>query len=375
MRRRTVAVLVLAAFASGSVVAAVSGGGVQAPPAPPGPHPVQLEPKPKPTPKSKPRPRPLPTVEIAAVGDITLGRTPSLPAGGPGTLFHGVERPLHGDLVLGNLETTLTEQGYARCVAGSAGCFTFRAPPAYARGLRAAGYTILNLANNHAYDFGAAGQAETVAALDRAGLLHTGRPGEIAYLQAGDVRIAVVGFAPYRWAQSLLSIPDAQRLVRRAGRNADVVVATMHAGGEGGGYTHVGRGSESYLGEPRGDVIAFAHAVVDAGADVVIGHGPHVLRGLQWYHGRLIAYSTGNFAGYNNFGLGGNLSLSAIFRVTLRPDGSFVKGRWVPVRLVGPGLPQLDYSKASLHLVSTLSREDFGAHGARFTADGRIRTG
>src|SRR5712691_1290959 len=278
MRRRTVALLVLAGFAGGSVVAAFFGREVDAPrAAPPRLHPVELYPRPQP----RPRPAPSRTVGIAAVGDVTLGRTPSLPAGGAAAQFRAVAHRLAGDVVLGNLETTLTDGGFARCVAGSSGCFTFRAPPAYARGLRSAGFTILNLANNHAYDFGASGQAETVAALDHAGLRHTGRPGEIAYVRIGDVRVAVVGFAPYRWAQSLLDVEAAQRLVRRAARHADLVVVTMHAGAEGVAYTHVHTGSETYLGEPRGDVIAFAHAVVAAGADVVIGHGPHVLRGLE----------------------------------------------------------------------------------------------
>src|SRR5262249_42007301 len=156
---------------------------------------------------------------------------------------------------------------------------------------------------------------------------------------------------------------------------ADLVVVAIHAGAEGSNQTHVPHGTEYFLGENRGNSRAFTHAVIDAGADLVVGSGPHVIRGVEWYHRRLIAYSAGNFAGYHNFGLGGTLSLSTIFRVTLQPDGTFVKGRWIPVRLVDPGLPRLDYSKGSLHLVSSLSRADFGAHAARFTADGAIRPG
>jgi len=93
---------------------------------------------------------------------------------------------------------------------------------------------------------------------------------------------------------------------------------------------------------------------------------------VQWYHHRLIAYSAGNFAGYHNFGLGGVLSLAGLVRVTLRPDGSFVRGRWVSLRLEDPGLPRLDPGKESLHLVRTLSREDFGRVAAHFDSSGRI---
>jgi hypothetical protein len=114
----------------------------------------------------------------------------------------------------------------------------------------------------------------------------------------------------------------------------------------------------------------FAHAVVDAGADLVVGSGPHVLRGMEWYRGRLIAYSLGNFAGYKVFALGGPLSTSGILRVTLRGDGRFETGRLVPTHLVGPGLPAIDPAEAAHGVVRTLSREDFGARGVRISPDG-----
>ena len=207
---------------------------------------------------------------------------------------------------------------------------------------------MLNLANNHSFDFGATGQAETVAALDAARLRSTGRPGEIAYQQVRGTRIAVVGFAPYPWAQDLRDLEDARRIVRRAAAAADLVVVTMHAGAEGNAATHVPVGAELHLGEKRGDTRAFAHAVVDAGADLVLGHGPHVLRGLEWYRGRLVAYSLGNFSSYRNFALAGASGVSGILRVSLREDGSWRGGRLVPVRLVGDGTPELDPNGAGI---------------------------
>ena len=168
------------------------------------------------------------------------------------------------------------------------------------------------------------------------GLEWTGRPGQITVQKVGGIRVALVGFAPYPWAQSLTDIAAAKKLVRKAARSADVVVVTMHAGAEGSDRQHVQRGHAScFLGENRGDSMRFAHAVVDAGADLVVGSGPHVLRGMEWYKGRLIAYSLGNFAGYKVFSLGGPLSTSGILRVTLRGDGKFEAGRLVPTHLVG----------------------------------------
>lgn len=309
-------------------------------------------------------------VTIAATGDIVMGSTPNLPADGGRSFFSDVEADLAGDVVLGNLEGTLSTGGASKCAPASTSCFAFQTPPTYARWLAAAGFTVLNLANNHAYDFGESGLRQTVAALERVGLAHTGRPGQVTVQTVGQIRVALVGFAAYPWAASLTDIPAAKRLVRKASRVADVVIVTMHAGAEGADRQHVRRGTERFLGENRGDVLRFGHAVVDAGADLVVGHGPHVLRGMEWYRGRLIAYSLGNFAGYKVFALGGPLSTSAILRVSLRGDGTFETGRIVPTRLARQGLPALDPSEAAHGVVRTLSRQDFGARGVEVSRDG-----
>ncbi len=183
--------------------------------------------------------------------------------------------------------------------------------------------------------------------------------------------MATVGFAPYRWAASLTDIPAARRLVQRAAKDADVVVVTMHAGAEGDDQQHVRPGTEEFLGENRGDPMAFSRAVIDAGADVVIGHGPHVMRGMEFYKGRLIAYSLGNFAGYRVFALGGPRSTSGVLHVRLGADGRFVSARLAPTQLVDPGLPAAGGDGASV--VAGLSREDFGAKAARISASGVIR--
>ncbi len=311
-------------------------------------------------------------VTIAAVGDIVMGSTPNLPPGGGRSFFDGVETDLAGDVVLGNLEGTLSTGGSSKCRAGSTNCYAFHTPPSYAAWLRKAGFTVMNLANNHAFDYGPAGEEQTLAALSKQRLAHTGRPGEITYQQVGEIKVAVVGFAPYPWAQRLTNIPAARRLVKRAAANADIVIVTMHAGAEGTDHRHVRPGTETYLGENRGNVVAFSHAVVEAGADLVIGHGPHVLRGMEWYRGHLIAYSLGNFAGYKVFALGGPLSLSGILRVTLRGDGGFDSGTLVPTRLVGRGVPALDPAESAPGIVRALSKADFGARAVKISPNGGL---
>ena len=329
--------------------------------------------------RATPVARKAPTAPLAFqwVGDTVLGSAYGLPPNGGRGSLAAVKKTLRlADLTWGNLEETLSVGGTSKCAgSSSSSCFAFQAPPSYARLLSTAAFDLMNLANNHANDFGSSGLRQTHSALKRAGLTWTGSPGQITVVQRRGVRVAFLGFAPYPWAARLENIAAARRLVRKAAARADLVLVAIHAGSEGADAIHVPVGTEYFLGENRGDSRRFARAVVDAGADLVVGSGPHVIRGVEWYHGRLIAYSTGNFAGYHNFGLGGTLSLSAIVRVTLRPDGSFVKGRWLSVRLVDPGLPRLDSSKASLHLVGLLSKQDFGGRGARFTADGRIRPG
>ncbi len=308
-----------------------------------------------------------PVVRFAIAGDIAMV------AGPAETYFRSVRLDLTGDVVLGNLEGTLTARGSSKCGAGSSSCFSFHAPTSYARLVRQAGFTIVNLANNHALDYGAAGQADTVAAVRKAGLLTTGRPGEIAYMKIRGTKVAVLGFAPYPWAQSLLNIPAAQALVRRADRWADLVVVTMHAGAEGSDHQHVRPGTEWFLGENRGNSVAFAHAVVGAGADLVVGSGPHVLRGMEWYRGRLIAYSLGNFVGYQTLSTAGVTGVTGILQVTLARGGGWVAGDLVPLTLAPDGLPRPDPAEAAHALVRTLSKQDFGKRGMLVSRAGVLR--
>src|SRR6185436_19838247 len=149
-------------------------------------------------------------------------------------------------------------------------------------------------------------------------------------------------------------------IVKDAASKHDLVIVSFHGGAEGPKADHVMPGRELYLGENRGDLRAFTHAVVDAGADLVIGHGPHVLRGLELYQGRLIAYSLGNFATYGRFSLSGTQAIGAILHVDLAADGSFVSGKILPTQQVDKGLPRKDPASRAIAMMSRLSQADFG---------------
>jgi len=311
-------------------------------------------------------------VRIAAVGDTTLGSDASRPSR-PSALLRRARPFLVGDVVLGNLETALTNGGSSKCAAGGSSCFSFRAPPSFARALAGAGFTVLNLANNHANDYGPTGRQQTVKALRAAGLRTTGRPGEITVVRVEGTRIAILGFAPYPWAQDALDLSGAATLVRRAAQRADLVIVTAHIGAEGSAATHVRPGPETFLGEQRGNPMAFAHRVVNAGADLVAMHGPHVLRALEWYRGRLIAYSLGNFSAFGNFNIAGSGGISAVLQADLHSDGRLAKARLVPLVLLGKGEPVADPSRRALTVVRTLSRSDIGQRAPRVLSSGEIR--
>jgi poly-gamma-glutamate capsule biosynthesis protein CapA/YwtB (metallophosphatase superfamily) len=312
------------------------------------------------------------SVTLTAVGDMMLGNTPDLPPD-PGTYFRAVRPELrHGaQIVFGNLEGTLTTATAGKCGSKpSSSCFAFRTPPSYARYFRQAGFTVLNDANNHFHDFGAAGEAQTVRSIHAAGLVQTGLPGQITRVTVKGVPVAFVAFAPYDYTASLLDLPAARALIRQAARTARIVVVYMHAGAEGADADHVTGREEIYLGEDRGNPEAFAHMAIDAGASLVIASGPHVLRGLQFYHGQLIAYSLGNFAGYGNFSIHGTMTMSAILRVTLSSSGRFERARLYPVEFAGTGRPVP--GGGTISFVARLSSADFGASAARVRSSGVI---
>jgi poly-gamma-glutamate capsule biosynthesis protein CapA/YwtB (metallophosphatase superfamily) len=304
---------------------------------------------------------------------MTFGMLNSWPSAGTGSLLDNVGPYLHGSLAIGNLESVFGDVPPTKCAPGETDCYQFEAPPYTAADLRQDGFAAVNVANNHTMDAGVAGETSTDAALRAGKLAWTGRPGQITYLTRKGIKIALLGFAPWSYDADALDIPAAQALVRTAKRHAQLVIVLEHLGGEGPGYRHVKPGEEYFLGQDRGNSIAFTHAVIDAGADLVMGSGPHVLRGMQWYHGHLIAYSVGNLCGYNTLGLDSYTSVSAVLHVTLTASGAFVRGSITPLRLEAPGIPQRDPAGTAIGFANTLSQQDFRRNGAvRLTAGGRI---
>jgi poly-gamma-glutamate capsule biosynthesis protein CapA/YwtB (metallophosphatase superfamily) len=317
-------------------------------------------------------------ISFTAVGDVMLGS--AWPNGGwlppdDGTGLLAEVAPIlsASDITFGNLEGPMVDDGTStKCPEASSRCYAFRVPTRYGRYLKEAGFDVMSLANNHALDFGAAGRQSSKRVLDSLGIAHSGEVGDIAHLRVKGKQIALIAFTTYDTSYNLNNLEMARQLVRDLATRADLVVVSFHGGGEGAGYQHVPYASELFLGENRGNLRQFAHAVIDAGAALVIGHGPHVVRGMEIYRGHLIAYSLGNFATYGSFNLSGPQGLSLILQARLAADGRFLGGRIHPVRQERPGGPRLDPNRAIIPLLTQLSQQDFGASAVRISADGVI---
>lgn len=379
--------------------------------------PPQPEPRPAPPPVSvdtavmpespllepaPPAPRLYAPVRLAFVGDINLG-TETLPDGVPPDSGRGLldrARPsLRGDLVVGNFEGVLADTGTpTKCLvqparhgsrqrhgkrrvphaapATRANCYAFRTPTMLAPRLVEAGFTHMNLANNHANDLGSAGRQSTEAVLESLGIRLYGPLGRIVVdsIRRGDslTTVGLIGFTTYPYAYNLLDIERSAAVVDSMRPLVDLLLVTFHGGTEGVKALRTGEAAESLGREPRGDLRRWARAVIDAGADAVIGHGPHVLRGIEFYRERLIAYSLGNFATYRGFNVAGPLGVTGVLQLEFAPDRKLSAARFVPMKQLPRQGPFPDPEATALHLIRRLSAEDFGATGAVLTDSGEI---
>ncbi|HWS36759.1 MAG TPA: CapA family protein [Actinoplanes sp.] len=318
------------------------------------------------------------SISLSATGDIIMGDAPNkLPANDGDGFFDSVKSSLAADLVMGNLEQPLTgDTGTSKCgTPKRPNCFAFRSPPAYAGHLKEAGFQLLNTANNHSKDYGPQGYQNTVKALEGADLEHTGAEDQITVVDVKGVSVAVVGFSPYAGANNVNDLPAAAEVVAAATKQADLVVVQVHMGAEGSDKNHVKSGNETYFGENRGNPIKFSRTVIDAGADLVVGHGPHVLRGMEFYKGKLIAYSLGNFAGGGRtLSRDGILKYSGVLHVSLTREGAFTAGKFVSTYLDDSGVPTRDKAnERGRKMVADLSEADFGDTAAVIGADGSIK--
>ena len=316
-------------------------------------------------------------ISIAAVGDMMIGTDyprNHLPDDDGVSFFAAVTPFLAAaDIAVGNLEGTLIDGGTPRKTCKNLNaCYLFRSPARYAQHYRDAGFDALSVANNHSRDFGEDGRTATMQALDSVGILHSGREGEFASFERNGLSIAFLAYAVTQKSNLLHDYELAEQTVAGFAETHDIVIVTFHGGAEGASMMHVPFAEEEYYGEPRGDVARFSRSMVDAGADLVLGHGPHVVRGMERYKGRLIAYSLGNFATYYGISVEGAKGIAPILIATLNETGEFVEGEIVSTVQIRPDGPSVDAEQRALNLIRGLSAEDFEDPGLTFHPDGRI---
>ncbi|MGI9257412.1 MAG: CapA family protein [Gammaproteobacteria bacterium] len=320
------------------------------------------------------------TLTISAVGDIMLGTDfPDdrlAPNDGADYLENVAPILRAADITIGNLEGVLLAGGTpAKSCSNPASCFLFRSPPHYAGYLKDAGFEALSLANNHARDFVEEGRSATMLTLDAYGLHHSGRRGDIASWRVGDIRVAFIAFSPTRISYLLNDIPVAVEHILSLETMHDLVIVSFHGGAEGEDATNLPFEEEFFLGETRGEVVRFSHSVIDAGADLVIGHGPHVPRALELYRDRLIAYSLGNFATHVGVNVNGIAGLAPILEAEIQSSGEFIGGRIYSTIQERPLGPVLDDDNRVYEMIRALTEETFGTEMFEFSGNGSFVSG
>ena len=317
------------------------------------------------------------TLRIRAVGDVMLGTdfpTGYLPPnGGAGMLEQVLDWLQDADLTFANLEGPFCDRGRSsKCAPNSTNCYAFRTPSSYGDYLVEAGIDLASTANNHAGDFGAVCRDDTHALLDSFGIAWSGPPGSLASVEKNGLRVGLVAFHSSPSSNHLNNPETASELIALSAADNDIVVVSFHGGAEGNKALHVPHGRERFYGEDRGDLRSFARLAIDSGADIVLGHGPHVPRGIEIYKDRLVAYSLGNFATYGRFGLSGNLSVGLVLEAEMAPDGRFLRGEILPTRQVGRGIPTKDQEHTAIDLIRSLSLEDFPDTAPTIAQNGQI---
>ena len=319
------------------------------------------------------------TLTICGVGDIMQGTnypgTEYLAPNDGQNLFDPVRDILQSaDLTFGNSEGTFLDSGgTVKNCNNPKICYAFRQPERYAKRLAEAGFDVVSVANNHVGDFGDAGRRGTMRALDSAGIYYAGlvqKPYVI--FEKGGVKYGFCAFAPNTGTVDINDIDSAKKIVSFLDKQCDIVIVSFHGGGEGASRNHVTREHEIFLGEDRGNVYEFGHAMVDAGADIIFGQGPHVTRGAEVYKDRFISYSAGNFCTYNRFNLAGICGHAPILLVKVDRHGKFLGGKIVAIQQLGEGGPTLDPNNSVINEMIELNKSDFPESPMIIEPDGRM---
>ncbi len=324
---------------------------------------------------------------IIGVGDMMLGSDYPLEYLDPRVTENGDPTDVIGqemvslfksaDVTFGNFEGTMHNSAEgAKACANPAVCFVFRSPPHHATYIRRAGFTMLSNANNHSRDFGETNRLATFQYLMYAGMEVSGADTPntrfgVQTLKDGT-KAVLVAFGHNPGLMKVQELSRVRSLVQEASTKGDIVIVSCHIGAEGRTHNRVTRATEMFLGEDRGNPFAFARTAVDAGADAVFCHGPHIPRAVEVYKGRFIAYSLGNFWTYGSFNLRDENGQAPIADIRVAKDGQLLSARIVSARQDKPGGPYLDPTHAAAKQIGMLTARDFAETGVKVAPTGEI---
>jgi len=316
------------------------------------------------------------SIKVMAVGDIMMGTNfpdesylppkDEDPFGSVSTILK------QADILFGNLEGTLTDTGEnAKRCSDPSKCYSFRSPESFGNYLETAGFDVMSIANNHIGDFGAIGIQNTSRTLEKHNIAYAGVfAQESTIFKKNGITYGFCAFAPNKDCIKIHNLTNAKRIVQELKDKVDIIIVSFHGGAEGTDHTHVTRKTERFYGEDRGNVYLFAHTMIDAGADIILGHGPHVSRAFEVYKNKFIAYSLGNFCTYSRFNLTGIKGYAPIAEIEVDKKGNFLQGKLHSAKQIDEVYPFMDDKKRALKEIKKLTLEDFPESLLIFEEDG-----
>jgi hypothetical protein len=289
------------------------------------------------------------------------------------------------DIVFFNFEGTMGIKGIddknPKCYHGLF-CYTFMVNP-HALNLfedikNSHSQWIFNMANNHSMDYGSLTQQKTADYLNQkfstiGTLNHPYTTFEIRHQ-----KVIMIGASPHHGTVSIFD-SYLYDMVKKFKNEGYIVIVSLHMGAEGAEKFLVTNHDEVFAGGNRGNVYEVAHRLVNDGADLILAHGPHVLRGMEVYQHRLIAYSLGNFLTYGQFSLAGNTSYGGMLEVQLHQDGTFDYAGFYPTqqtKSVAPSLwnngTAIIKNDDSYEFLKKISMQNFPQTSPVFIDEGKI---
>jgi poly-gamma-glutamate capsule biosynthesis protein CapA/YwtB (metallophosphatase superfamily) len=267
----------------------------------------------------------------------------------------------------------LTGEGPVKKCQNPSVCYAFKSPNHYAGYLKEAGFDVVSVANNHVGDFGDAGRENTAKVLEEYGIWFAGlEKYPYSIFTLNGVTYGFCAFAPNTGTVKINDYERSQKIIKHLDTSAQVVIVSFHGGAEGPSYNRITRQTEMFLGENRGNPYEFARMAIDAGADIVLGHGPHVPRAVDVYKNRFIAYSLGNFCTYGRFNLKGPNGLAPVLKVKMTKEGEFLEAEIISAKQLGEGGPTPDTEREAYKEIKRLTQADFPDAKLQFIEDGKI---